>query len=82
MPDMDGLQASVRIREIERGRGTYTPILALTAHTMKGDRERCLAAGMDQFINKPIDAGRFVETVEAAAGPVRVRNTEPSRLPL
>jgi CheY-like chemotaxis protein len=67
MPDMDGLQASTRIREIEKGRGTYTPILALTAHTMKGDRERCLAAGMDQFINKPIDAERFVEVVEAAA---------------
>ncbi len=67
MPDMDGLQASTRIREIEKQRGTYTPILALTAHTMKGDRERCLAAGMDQFINKPIDAERFVEVVEAAA---------------
>ncbi|HTM14784.1 MAG TPA: two-component regulator propeller domain-containing protein [Bryobacteraceae bacterium] len=67
MPDMDGLQASARIREIEKNRGTYTPILALTAHTMKGDRERCLAAGMDQFINKPIDAERFVEVVEAAA---------------
>jgi two-component system, sensor histidine kinase and response regulator len=82
MPDMDGLQASARIREIERERGTYTPILALTAHTMKGDRERCLAAGMDQFINKPIDAARFVETVEAATGAGRVRNAEPSQLPL
>jgi CheY-like chemotaxis protein len=67
MPDMDGLQASARIRELEKRRGTYTPILALTAHTMKGDRERCLAAGMDHFINKPIDAQRFVEVVEAAA---------------
>ncbi|MEO8049488.1 MAG: two-component regulator propeller domain-containing protein [Acidobacteriota bacterium] len=67
MPDMDGLQASALIRELEKRRGTYTPILALTAHTMTGDRERCLAAGMDQFINKPIDAERFVEVVEAAA---------------
>jgi len=89
MPDMDGLQASTRIREIEKGRGTYTPILALTAHTMKGDRERCLAAGMDQFINKPIDAERFVEVVEAAAGSVRpgapaipIDYAEPRRLPL
>ena len=89
MPDMDGLQASTRIREIERRRGTYTPIVALTAHTMKGDRERCLAAGMDQFINKPIDAARFVEVVEAAAGLGRVNGlagpvaaTEPTRLPL
>ena len=89
MPDMDGLQASTRIREIEKGRGTYTPILALTAHTMKGDRERCLAAGMDQFINKPIDAERFVEVVEAAAVDGRpgvpattVSYAEPRRLPL
>jgi signal transduction histidine kinase/CheY-like chemotaxis protein len=88
MPDMDGLQASTRIREIEKGRGTYTPILALTAHTMKGDRERCLAAGMDQFINKPIDAERFVEVVEAAAGdgrpgsPTPVDYAKPRRLPL
>jgi CheY-like chemotaxis protein len=89
MPDMDGLEATGRIREIEKRRRTHTPIIALTAHTMKGDRERCLAAGMDQFINKPIDAERFVEVVEAAAmagrpavpvGPVR--DTEPSRLPL
>jgi CheY-like chemotaxis protein len=88
MPDMDGLQASMRIREIEKARGTYTPILALTAHTMKGDRERCLAAGMDQFINKPIDAERFVEIVEAAAGDKRQRPpatpneyAQPRRLP-
>jgi CheY-like chemotaxis protein len=89
MPDMDGLQASTQIRELEKSRGTYTPILALTAHTMKGDRERCLAAGMDQFINKPIVAERFVEAVEAAAsggrpntGSAPVEYTEPRRLPL
>ena len=89
MPDMDGLQASTRIREIEKSRGTYTPILALTAHTMKGDRERCLAAGMDQFINKPIDAERFVEVVEAAAVDGRpgtpatpVDYAKPRRLPI
>jgi CheY-like chemotaxis protein len=89
MPDMDGLQASARIRELEKRRGTYTPILALTAHTMKGDRERCLAAGMDQFINKPIDSERFVEVVEAAAGAGRPGTPAPAagyaesrRLPL
>jgi signal transduction histidine kinase/ligand-binding sensor domain-containing protein/CheY-like chemotaxis protein len=78
MPDMDGLQATARIREIEERRGTYTPIIALTAHTMKGDRERCLAAGMDQFINKPIDAARFVEVVEAAAMDESLRPSGPT----
>jgi len=77
MPDMDGLQATARIREIEKRRGTYTPIIALTAHTMKGDRERCLAAGMDQFINKPIDAARFVKVVEAAAMDESLRPSDP-----
>jgi two-component system sensor histidine kinase/response regulator len=65
MPDMDGLEATARIRELEKETETYTPIIALTAHTMKGDRERCLAAGMDNFVNKPIDAAQFVEVVEA-----------------
>jgi signal transduction histidine kinase/ActR/RegA family two-component response regulator len=67
MPDMDGLETTAQIRRIEKATDTHTPILALTAHTMKGDRERCLAAGMDNFIHKPIDAARFVEAVEAAA---------------
>ena len=55
------------IREREKHTGGYTPIVALTAHTMKGDRERCLAAGMDNYINKPIDAAKFIQVVEAAA---------------
>ncbi|HEV2200736.1 MAG TPA: two-component regulator propeller domain-containing protein [Bryobacteraceae bacterium] len=67
MPDMDGLETTAEIRERERGRGIRTPIIALTAHTMKGDRERCIAAGMDDFINKPIDAVKFIQTVEATA---------------
>ena len=66
MPDMDGLEATAAIRELERQRGTHTPIVALTAHAMTGDRERCLAAGMDNFVNKPIDAARFIELVEGA----------------
>jgi CheY-like chemotaxis protein len=84
MPDMDGLEATARIREIEKGRSSYTPIIALTAHTMKGDRERCLAAGMDQFINKPIDAEHFVEVVEAAAAASRPKahDPEPSQMPI
>jgi hypothetical protein len=69
MPDMDGLEATDVIREREKQRGGRTPIVALTAHTMKGDRERCLAAGMDNYINKPIDAVTFLEIVEMSAAP-------------
>ena len=67
MPDMDGLEATALIREWEKNRGSRTPIVALTAHSMKGDRDRCLAAGMDTYVTKPFDAARLIEVVESTA---------------
>jgi CheY-like chemotaxis protein len=54
MPELDGLQATLLIRESELATGRHIPIIAMTAHAMKGDREECLAAGMDGYVPKPI----------------------------
>ena len=64
MPEMDGLEATSAIREQERGTGRHLPIIAMTAHARKEDRDRCLAAGMDDYISKPIRAAKLLEVIE------------------
>ena len=60
MPEMDGLTAARKIRESEQSTPFHLPIIAMTAHAMKGDRERCIAAGMDGYVSKPI-SGQLLE---------------------
>jgi PAS domain S-box-containing protein len=64
MPEMGGLEATQAIREKEKGTGTHVPIIAMTAHAMQGDRQRCLDAGMDGYLSKPLDPKTFLRTVE------------------
>jgi CheY-like chemotaxis protein len=65
MPEMDGLEATAAIRTREKTAGGHVPIIAMTAHALKGDRELCLAAGMDEYIAKPVRAHALFDVIEA-----------------
>ncbi len=67
MPQMDGLEATAAIRAKERTSGGHIPIVAMTAHAMKGDAERCYAAGMDAYLSKPIIGADLFKVVEQSA---------------
>jgi PAS domain S-box-containing protein len=85
MPGMDGFAATAAIRERERHTGGHTPIVAMTAHAMTGDREKCLTAGMDAYLSKPIRPADFLATIEKlipSQKPVRPAKPEPIRPPI
>jgi two-component system sensor histidine kinase/response regulator len=63
MPEMDGLETTGHIRAREQGTGRHVPVIAMTAHAMKGDRERCLQAGMDGYISKPVQPAELFEAI-------------------
>jgi PAS domain S-box-containing protein len=64
MPEMSGLEATTEIRHREKTTGRHIPIIAMTAHAMEGDRQKCLSAGMDRYVTKPIDQKKLFEAVE------------------
>jgi PAS domain S-box-containing protein len=64
MPEMDGFEATRLIRQSDEKNGRRTPIAAMTAHAMAGDRERCLAAGMDHYLSKPLDKADLLDLLE------------------
>ncbi len=83
MPEMDGLEACRKIRELEVPNGRRTPIIALTAHAIRGDRAACIAAGMDEYLTKPIRRQTLLEAIQrvTAAEPRPVVNPAGSSAP-
>jgi CheY-like chemotaxis protein len=81
MPEMDGLEAAARIRDNERQTGAHLPIIAMTAHALKGDRQRCLQAGMDSYVAKPIRAEELFDTIDAVFADRKWPSVPPSAVP-
>jgi signal transduction histidine kinase/CheY-like chemotaxis protein len=69
MPEMDGLEAAAKIRENEKGSNVRIPIIAMTAHAMKGDEEMCLAAGMDGYVTKPVQSEKLLTVIHRSLHP-------------
>jgi HPt (histidine-containing phosphotransfer) domain-containing protein len=81
MPELDGFAATAAIRAQERTSGAHIPIIAMTARAMHGDRERCLAAGMDSYISKPLEIETFAQVVATLAPSLVKEHESPADLP-
>jgi CheY-like chemotaxis protein len=77
MPVMGGFEATALLRERERGTGRHLPVVATTAHAMKGDREQCMAAGMDAYLAKPIQADELFSVLAELFPPTAAKTAEP-----
>jgi len=64
MPEMDGFEATAAIRARERDTGTHIPIVAMTARAMRGDREKCISTGMDDYVSKPVNPAELSSAIE------------------
>jgi CheY-like chemotaxis protein len=80
MPEMGGFEATAAIRKKEESTGAHVPIIAMTAHAMKGDRERCLAGGMDEYLTKPLDSRRLCALVESLVSTSRAPRDDASMM--
>ncbi len=81
MPEMDGFEATRKIRRAESAMGQHIPIVAMTAHAMKGDQERCLAGGMDFYISKPVRKTELLAVIAAAGGAERPTSADDRKQP-
>jgi signal transduction histidine kinase/CheY-like chemotaxis protein/ligand-binding sensor domain-containing protein len=82
MPELDGFEATRIIRTQEQASGKHIPIIAMTAHAMSGDRERCLESGMDDYVSKPVNRDRLTEAIARAAGGFSRREASAADVPL
>ena len=78
MPEMNGFECTAHIREREQLRGSHLPIIAMTAHAMAGDEARCLAAGMDAYLSKPIQPDGLFDVIDRYLNLSRLPISEPT----
>jgi CheY-like chemotaxis protein len=82
MPELNGLEATMAIRQREKLQGGHTPIIAMTAHAMVGDKQRCLDAGMDAYLSKPLDVNDLFAMIDSFMRPVTTDIPQPVELPI